>query len=101
MQIGALIRIKHAVIALGCGRGRRTSGPLVATRNLHITRSFWWLYLTRTYNQLSWHKLIIFLINQANGLFPTVTCGNDFATYLREQNGAYSRIITEANIKAE
>jgi len=35
------------------------------------------------------------------GLFPTVTCGNDFATYLREQNGAYSRIITEANIKAE
>ena len=35
------------------------------------------------------------------GLFPTVTCGNDFATYLRKQNGAYSRIITEANIKAE
>src|SRR5215469_10969009 len=35
------------------------------------------------------------------GLFPTVTCGNDFATYLRKQNGAYSRIIAEANIKAE
>ena len=35
------------------------------------------------------------------GLFPTVTCGNDFAAYLRKQNDAYSRIITEANIKAE
>jgi tripartite-type tricarboxylate transporter receptor subunit TctC len=35
------------------------------------------------------------------GLFPTLTCGNDFAAYLRKQNDAYSRIITEANIKAE
>src|SRR6516162_4414617 len=35
------------------------------------------------------------------GLFPTVTCGNDFAAYLRKQNDAYSRIIAEANIKAE
>ena len=35
------------------------------------------------------------------GLFPTVACGNDFAAYLRKQNDAYSRIITEANIKAE
>jgi len=30
-----------------------------------------------------------------------LTCGNDFAAYLRKQNDAYSRIITEANIKAE
>jgi tripartite-type tricarboxylate transporter receptor subunit TctC len=35
------------------------------------------------------------------GLFPTVVCGNDFAAYLRKQNDEYSRIITEANIKAE
>lgn len=35
------------------------------------------------------------------GLFPTVACGNDFAAYLRKQNDEYSRIITEANIKAE
>lgn len=35
------------------------------------------------------------------GLFPTVACGNEFAAYLRKQNDAYSRIITEANIKAE
>jgi tripartite-type tricarboxylate transporter receptor subunit TctC len=35
------------------------------------------------------------------GLFPTLTCGNDFALYLRKQNDAYSHIITEANIKAE
>jgi tripartite-type tricarboxylate transporter receptor subunit TctC len=35
------------------------------------------------------------------GLFPTVTCGNDFAAYLRKQNDAYSRIIGQANIKAE
>lgn len=35
------------------------------------------------------------------GLFPTLTCGNDFAAYLRKQNDAYRRIITEANIKAE
>jgi len=37
----------------------------------------------------------------AQGLFPTVACGNDFAAYLRKQNDTYSRIITEANIKAE
>ncbi len=35
------------------------------------------------------------------GLFPTLTCGNDFAAYLRKQNDAYRRIIAEANIKAE
>jgi tripartite-type tricarboxylate transporter receptor subunit TctC len=35
------------------------------------------------------------------GLFPTVACGNEFAAYLRKQSDAYSRIITEANIKAE
>lgn len=35
------------------------------------------------------------------GLFPTLACGNEFAAYLRKQNDAYSRIITEANIKAE
>jgi tripartite-type tricarboxylate transporter receptor subunit TctC len=35
------------------------------------------------------------------GLFPTLACGNDFAAYLRKQNDAYRRIITEANIKAE
>jgi tripartite-type tricarboxylate transporter receptor subunit TctC len=37
----------------------------------------------------------------AQGLFPTLACRNDFASYLRKQNDAYSRIITEANIKAE
>src|SRR5215469_5803572 len=35
------------------------------------------------------------------GLFPTLSCGNDFAAYLRKQNDAYKRIIAEANIKAE
>jgi len=35
------------------------------------------------------------------GLFPTLSCGNDFAAYLRKQNDAYYRIIGEANIKAE
>ena len=35
------------------------------------------------------------------GLFPTVACDNDFAAYLIKQNDAYSRIIAEANIKAE
>jgi tripartite-type tricarboxylate transporter receptor subunit TctC len=35
------------------------------------------------------------------GLFPTVACGDDFTAYLRKQNDAYSRIIAEANIKAE
>jgi len=37
----------------------------------------------------------------AQGLFPSLTCGNDFAAYLRKQNDAYGRIIAEANIKAE
>jgi tripartite-type tricarboxylate transporter receptor subunit TctC len=35
------------------------------------------------------------------GLFPTLSCGKDFAAYLRKQNDAYSRIIAEANIKAD
>jgi tripartite-type tricarboxylate transporter receptor subunit TctC len=35
------------------------------------------------------------------GLFPTVSCGADFAAYLRKQHDAYGRIITEANIKAD
>jgi tripartite-type tricarboxylate transporter receptor subunit TctC len=35
------------------------------------------------------------------GLFPTLSCSNEFASYLRKQNDAYSRIIAEANIKAE
>jgi len=35
------------------------------------------------------------------GLFPTVSCGSDFAAYLRKQHDAYGRIITEANIKAD
>jgi tripartite-type tricarboxylate transporter receptor subunit TctC len=35
------------------------------------------------------------------GLFPTLACGNDFASYLRKQNDAYRRIIADANIKAE
>jgi len=35
------------------------------------------------------------------GLFPTLSCGKDFAAYLRKQNDAYCHIIAEANIKAE
>jgi tripartite-type tricarboxylate transporter receptor subunit TctC len=35
------------------------------------------------------------------GLYPVGTCGADFAAYLRKQHDAYSRIIAEANIKAE
>jgi tripartite-type tricarboxylate transporter receptor subunit TctC len=35
------------------------------------------------------------------GLFPTLKCGADFAAYLRAQHDAYSRIIREANIKAD
>jgi tripartite-type tricarboxylate transporter receptor subunit TctC len=35
------------------------------------------------------------------GLFPVGACGADFADYLGKQRDAYSRIITEANIKAE
>jgi tripartite-type tricarboxylate transporter receptor subunit TctC len=35
------------------------------------------------------------------GLFPTIICGEDFAAYLRAQHDAYSRIISEANIKAD
>ena len=37
----------------------------------------------------------------AQGLFPAGVCDADFAAYLRKQNDAYRRIITEANIKAE
>lgn len=35
------------------------------------------------------------------GLFPAAVCGADFAAYLRKQHDAYSRIIAEANIKAD
>jgi tripartite-type tricarboxylate transporter receptor subunit TctC len=35
------------------------------------------------------------------GLFPVGACGADFAAYLRMQHDAYSRIIAEANIKAD
>jgi tripartite-type tricarboxylate transporter receptor subunit TctC len=35
------------------------------------------------------------------GLYPVGTCGADFAAYLKEQHDAYSRIVAEANIKAE
>jgi tripartite-type tricarboxylate transporter receptor subunit TctC len=35
------------------------------------------------------------------GLFPAGACGADFAAYLRKQHDAYSRIIAEANIKAD
>jgi len=35
------------------------------------------------------------------GLYPVGTCGADFAAYLKKQRNAYSRIIAEANIKAE
>ena len=35
------------------------------------------------------------------GLFPASACGADFAAYLRKQHDAYSRIIADANIKAE
>lgn len=35
------------------------------------------------------------------GLFPVGACGTDFAAYLGKQHDAYSRIIAEANIKAD
>jgi tripartite-type tricarboxylate transporter receptor subunit TctC len=35
------------------------------------------------------------------GLFSAGACGADFAAYLRKQHDAYSRIIAEANIKAD
>jgi tripartite-type tricarboxylate transporter receptor subunit TctC len=35
------------------------------------------------------------------GLFPVGACGADFGAYLREKVDEYSRIIREANIKAE
>jgi tripartite-type tricarboxylate transporter receptor subunit TctC len=35
------------------------------------------------------------------GVVPSGACGADFAAYIRQQNAAYSRIIAEANIKAE
>jgi tripartite-type tricarboxylate transporter receptor subunit TctC len=36
-----------------------------------------------------------------DGLFAAGACGADFAHYLEKQHDAYSRIIAEANIKAE
>jgi len=35
------------------------------------------------------------------GLYPVGTCGADFAAYLKKQHEEYSRIIAEANIKAD
>jgi tripartite-type tricarboxylate transporter receptor subunit TctC len=35
------------------------------------------------------------------GLYPVGTCGADFAAYLKKQHDQYSRVITQANIKAE
>jgi tripartite-type tricarboxylate transporter receptor subunit TctC len=35
------------------------------------------------------------------GLYPVGTCRADFAAYLKKQHDAYSRIIAEANIKAD
>ena len=35
------------------------------------------------------------------GLFTTIRCGSDFATYLHTRIDEYSRVVREANIKAE
>jgi tripartite-type tricarboxylate transporter receptor subunit TctC len=35
------------------------------------------------------------------GVFPTGTCGAEFAAHLRHQNEEFAKIIREANIKAE
>ena len=35
------------------------------------------------------------------GLFPAVRCGADFGAHIRKQVDEYSRIVREANIKAE
>jgi tripartite-type tricarboxylate transporter receptor subunit TctC len=35
------------------------------------------------------------------GLYPVGICGNDFAAHIRKQLEIYSRLIREANIKAE
>jgi tripartite-type tricarboxylate transporter receptor subunit TctC len=35
------------------------------------------------------------------GLYPVGTCGANFGSYLRKQYDEYSRVIREANIKAE
>jgi len=37
----------------------------------------------------------------AQGLYPAVTCGADFTTFLRNQYDDFGRIINEADIKAE
>ena len=39
------------------------------------------------------------LVNQ--GLYPVVTCGDEFAAFIRNQHESYGRIIREANIKAQ
>jgi tripartite-type tricarboxylate transporter receptor subunit TctC len=35
------------------------------------------------------------------GLYPVGACGADFAAYLKKQHDQYSRIIAQANIRAE
>lgn len=35
------------------------------------------------------------------GFYPAITCGADFAAFLRERNNEYSGVIREANIKAD
>jgi tripartite-type tricarboxylate transporter receptor subunit TctC len=37
----------------------------------------------------------------AQGLFPAVTCGEDFGVFLRKQYDEFGRVIREANITAE
>jgi tripartite-type tricarboxylate transporter receptor subunit TctC len=37
----------------------------------------------------------------AEGMYPAVTCGTDFAVFLRVQYDDFGRVIHEANIKAE
>jgi tripartite-type tricarboxylate transporter receptor subunit TctC len=37
----------------------------------------------------------------AQGLYPSVSCGADFAAFLRIQNDEFTRIIREMDIKAE
>jgi len=35
------------------------------------------------------------------GLYPTVTCGETFAGFLRAKKDEYARVIREANIKVD
>ncbi len=35
------------------------------------------------------------------GIYPTLTCGADFGSFLRKQSDEYGRVIREANIRAE